>query len=169
MNTNPALTRNSIMGQVKGKTGKEMCHLAFSFQQYVSTALDGMNLGDVADHLCLLLEAGQYTFWSILFYKKYSEIRNVLGVASNCWAMQFLTPITVLGEIRRCFCQKCPVPIASQARRWFGVWTSQRQATSSPWMVVGLNCWTERASCAHARWAWLEATRCQMSQLHWHY
>lgn len=37
--------------------------------------------------------------------REYSEIRNILGAASNCWAMQFLTPITILAGIGTCYCQ----------------------------------------------------------------
>lgn len=95
------------MGQVEEKTGKGMCQSDFSFQQYISTPLYGMNQGDVmtkvhhcgsrTGHLCLLGEGRQYTFPSIFSYKSTlkSEMFSVLLVNAEMGkVMQFLTPIT---------------------------------------------------------------------------
>lgn len=97
------------MGQAEGKTGKGMCQSGFSFQKYISTPLYGLNRGDVrtkvhhcgsiTGHLCLLGEARQYTFQSILSYKSTlkSEMFSVLLVIAEVGkVMQFLTLITVL-------------------------------------------------------------------------
>lgn len=86
-----------------------MCQSGFSFQQYISTSLYGMNQGDamtkvhhcgsMTGHLCLLGEARQYTFRSILSYKstlKSALFSVLLVIAEVGKVMQFLTPITVL-------------------------------------------------------------------------
>lgn len=57
-----------------------------------------------------------------------------------------------------------PDPNNQPGQMTIGVWASQRQVTSNPWMLAGLNFWTEMTISADARWAWLEAPRCQMSR-----
>lgn len=61
------------------------------------------------------------------FLQEYSEIRNVFSAASNCWGGEGNAisnpnncPCGAEGT-SRCFCQKCPIPIASQAKWGFGV------------------------------------------------
>jgi hypothetical protein len=56
--------------------------------------------------------ATQYSFWSVLSYYKHALKSDVWGTAHNFRAMQFLTPITVMGGLAG---QNCPVPAAGQA------------------------------------------------------